>query len=83
MRPPLQPAAAGLSLVGRKDVMKRSWYVTTFCNRAHWLHTGRPVGHACYILQPRKLQAEANGEELEGSMIRQPPTEVRGQQLKT
>lgn len=35
------------------------FYVTTFCNFPHVLKTGRPIGHECYILNPKVLQVEA------------------------
>lgn len=36
-------------------------YVTSFCNFAHDLVTGRPVGHECYILPPEALRMEYLG----------------------
>jgi hypothetical protein len=36
----------------------RPFYVTTFCNFAHYLDTGRPIGHECYIIPPRLLEME-------------------------
>lgn len=39
-----------------------SFYVTTFCNFAHWLKTGRPIGHECHILPPAMLRAEYDGD---------------------
>jgi hypothetical protein len=37
-------------------------YTTSFCNFAHDLRTGRPVGHECYILPPAALAAEKAGD---------------------
>jgi hypothetical protein len=37
-------------------------YCTSFCNHGHDLETGRPVGHECYILNPRALKAERDGD---------------------
>lgn len=37
-------------------------YVTTFCNWAHRLADGVPEGHECYILPPRALLAERDGD---------------------
>ena len=37
---------------------RMSFYCSTFCNFAHWLDTGRPIGHECYVIPPRLLQAE-------------------------
>jgi hypothetical protein len=53
-------------------------YCTSFCNKGHNLKTGRPVAHECYILDPKKLRAEANGEQVEGSMIKLPRQIVKG-----
>lgn len=36
-------------------------FSTSFCNNPHDLLTGRPVGHECYILPPRALAAEREG----------------------
>jgi len=38
-------------------------YVTTFCNRAHDIETGRPVGHECYVLPPAAISAERAGDD--------------------
>ena len=53
-------------------------YCTTFCNKGHRLDNGRPVAHECYVLDPKKLQAEARGEEIEGSIVKEPRLVVRG-----
>lgn len=37
-------------------------YVTTFCNFAHNVKTGRPIAHECYILPPDMLRAERSGQ---------------------
>jgi hypothetical protein len=42
-------------------MMKDSYYVTTFCNKAHSLKTGRPVNHECHQLPIRALEHEAAG----------------------
>jgi len=36
----------------------RPIYCTSFCNFGHYLDTGRPIGHECYIIPPRFLQME-------------------------
>ena len=36
-------------------------YVTTFCNRAHRVLDGKPIGHECYVLPTEVLVAERNG----------------------
>jgi hypothetical protein len=38
------------------------FYVTTFCNRAHHVATGKPLEHECRVLPPAALQAEIAGE---------------------
>lgn len=35
---------------------------TSYCNQAHHLRTGRPVGHECYVLPPSALAAEQAGD---------------------
>lgn len=37
-------------------------YCTSFCNRGHDLSTGRPIDHECYVLNPKALQAECDGD---------------------
>jgi hypothetical protein len=39
-------------------VMPSSFYVTSFCNFAHSLKTGRPIRHECITIPPRLLRAE-------------------------
>lgn len=38
--------------------MPRPIYCTSFCNFGHYLNTGRPIDHECYIIPPRLLRAE-------------------------
>jgi hypothetical protein len=45
----------------RRSASGGGFYVTSFCNFAHSLKTGRPIGHECYILPPKGLQAERDG----------------------
>lgn len=47
----------------RNAAKKRAsgFYVTTYCNRAHSLKTGRPIGHECYTLPVAALRAEREG----------------------
>lgn len=33
-------------------------YVTTYCNHAHRLSDGKPIGHECHILPPKALELE-------------------------
>lgn len=56
------------------------FYVSTYCNKAHNLKTGRPIEHECYVIPPAALQAEREGDyrraqELMQNMKRKP---VRG-----
>lgn len=37
-------------------------YCSSFCNRGHKLSNGMPVDHQCYVLDPRLLQKEREGE---------------------
>ena len=52
-------------------------YCTTFCNRAHRLSDGKPVAHECYILNPKALQLEREGQfHLIGASTRGDPGEL-------
>lgn len=42
--------------------MKDTFYVTTFCNHAHRLADGKPIGHECYVLPTAALHAERAGK---------------------
>lgn len=33
-------------------------YVTTYCNFAHRMADGKPIGHECYVLPPEALRLE-------------------------
>lgn len=37
----------------------KSVYCTSFCNHGHRLLDGKPVGHECYVLNPKVLRTEA------------------------
>lgn len=39
-----------------------TFYVSTYCNKAHALKTGRPIKHECRIIPPAALQAERDGD---------------------
>jgi hypothetical protein len=41
----------------------RPIYCTTFCNFGHYVDTGRPIGHECYVLKPRDIKAEMNAKD--------------------
>jgi hypothetical protein len=55
-------------------------YATTFCNRGHYMATGRPIGHECRIIPPAALRAEYDGDIARAQEIlsRTPPRWVRG-----
>lgn len=60
------------ALVSRASLATQT-FCTTFCNQAHRLSDGRPVGHECYILNPESLAAEREGRfEDIAHMIQQP-----------
>lgn len=42
--------------------MSDKFYVTTFCNFAHRLKDGKPIGHECYVLPTEALCAERDGD---------------------
>ncbi len=39
-------------------------YCTSFCNKSHRLHDGKPVEHQCYVLNPQALHLERAGGDL-------------------
>ncbi len=41
---------------------KGSFYVTTYCNKAHDKKSGKPVGHECYVLPVEGIRAEVAGD---------------------
>jgi hypothetical protein len=43
----------------------KDFYVTTFCNFAHDLKTGRPISHECYIIPPKLLKLEMEADTCE------------------
>ncbi len=42
--------------------MDHGIYQTSFCNRGHRVHDGRPVEHECERLSPQGLLAERAGD---------------------
>jgi len=68
-----------------QDLAPGEGYVTTFCNKLHVLKTGRPVGHECYVLSPRKLQLETDDriDEIVGSMTLPTLREDRSKTFRT
>lgn len=56
-------------------------YCTSFCNFGHSLKTGRPIGHECYILDPKALQAERDGTYVP-NIIREPRQLVIGRKAR-
>jgi len=41
---------------------KPKTYVSTYCNFAHRMSTGRPIGHECIVIPPAALEAEREGD---------------------
>ena len=39
-----------------------TFYVTTYCNFAHRLIDGAPIGHECVVIPPEALEAEMDGD---------------------
>lgn len=37
-------------------------FCTSFCNKAHRMADGKPVGHECYVLPTEALVAERAGD---------------------
>lgn len=60
----------------------RAFYCTSFCNFGHYLDTGRPIGHECYVLPVAALTAERNGDNLTASRILIKWSGKRGQPVK-
>jgi len=52
-------------------------YCTSFCNFGHSLKTGRPIGHECFVLDPKMLQRERAGEHVP-NIVKEPRQEVKG-----
>lgn len=54
----------GLSEDGRRivDRSRAAVFTTTFCNQAHYVQDGLPLGHECYVLPPAMLRAERDGD---------------------
>lgn len=56
-----QPLRANSRRVGTRSMPTRrkgAIWVTSYCNRAHSLKTGRPIRHQCVTLSPAALRAE-------------------------
>lgn len=49
----------------KKKNYEEPFYMTTFCNFAHSLKTGIPIGHECYIIPPELLKAEMENDNFE------------------
>lgn len=41
------------------SLLGNATYVTTFCNFAHRIVDGKPIGHECYVIDPRLISSEA------------------------
>ena len=46
----------------RAGMVRTGSYATAFCQQPHRLSDGQPVGHACVIVPPAALIAEARGD---------------------
>lgn len=44
----------------KKDKAPRI-YCTSYCNRGHYMKSGKPVGHECRVIPPEALKAEREG----------------------
>ena len=42
----------------KREPKPGTYYVSTYCNFAHNLKTGRPIGHECRVIPPAALRAE-------------------------
>lgn len=62
-RPCLQPVLRWTHSQACQKATERKFYVTTFCNFAHWLDNGRPIGHECYVLPPKDLGRERDAKD--------------------
>lgn len=54
-------AAIGRFLNNTENVEPGDFFVTTFCNCAHRLIDGQPIGHNCFVLPPAALVTERDG----------------------
>lgn len=64
---------------------RRGMYMTTFCNHAHDVRTGRPIDHECYYLNTKALQAEMDGDyDLANKIgiVKEPRRMVKGRARK-
>lgn len=44
-------------------------YVTTYCNHAHNVTTGKPISHECYSLPPKAIELEMAGKYAEANQV--------------
>lgn len=59
--------------------MSRETYLTSFCNKPHFIKTGRPAYHQCFRLNVVKLALEREGkiDEIKGHTVRATCTDPR------
>jgi len=55
-------AAISRYLNNTEGVQPGDFYVTTYCNCAHRIIDGQPIGHNCFVLPPGALIAERDGD---------------------
>jgi len=53
----------------RKPKKPARVFCTSFCNHGHDINTGKPINHGCYILPPKALEAEREGDTDKASEI--------------
>ena len=60
------------------------FYVSTYCNFAHYVRTGRPIDHECRVIPPAALRAEmADDFDTAIEIMRGTPRQVvRGRALR-
>lgn len=46
----------------RKPKRPQRVFCTSYCNHGHDLETGKPINHECYVLPPKALEAERDGD---------------------
>jgi len=52
-------------------------YCTSYCNKGHRLHDGKPVGHECHVLPSKALASERAGDTDEAIRIIQAAKPLR------
>jgi hypothetical protein len=55
-------AAAKKTIQRMLTDLRGGFYVTTYCNFAHDVKTGKPIDHECIKIPPAALRAEMDGD---------------------